>query len=740
MNLPSIKKLKSNSKPQKKPQRKPRIQVRRGVETNLIPRIWALRMVEHYLNTTSVVASSAPQSENIGRRIRCTTPRSAIDWSEHMVSNVACILGLTVPNIGLGLAKTQRLFQAETLRQITVLEKKLKTPWFDLIDQNAACSLRAVVRLLALSDNETMVFAFLLYLSNESIGSAASLFGQQLSDLHAVQIVSKATALPLEDVQKAFASSASLMGSQLISWNHDLTILQAKFCWVSSSFTQQMMLPNFDPFSAMRDRICPALAPTLKWESFTHMGQLARLSLSYLRQALDMKKPGVNILLYGVPGSGKSEFSRALAHELKIESFEVTSQDEDGDPMDGPRRLQALRVLQRFSASRSCLLVFDEIEDVFPRAFPIFPKPSMRFKGWINRVLEKNANPCIWITNAIDALDPAIIRRFDITIEMKNPPSVVREVQLRQLPVALSTQAISTLASSDVLSPAVVNRAANVINAIKTEIAPDQTNQVMELIVNQTLLAQGHRPLKLTRVADAVYDPTYVNTDFDPIGLVEGIREAKSARLLFTGPPGTGKSAYARWLAEQLGKKIMIKRVSELLSRYVGEAEKNIAAAFSEATESGAVLVIDECDSFLQDRSKAQRSYEVTQVNEFLTCMEEFEGIFIASTNFIEALDLAALRRFDYKANFGFLKPSQAASLLAAHLKATRLSPALPEDLRQLQSLSNLTPGDFAAVARQHRFKPMQVAAGWVAALENECCSKPEARKKLIGFSTNLID
>ena len=742
MNPPNIQTSDSSSSPLKKIQRPSRRKLRRGVDTDLVPRIWALRMVEYYLCTTSGAISPAPRFGKVGRRARSsTTPRSAIDWSEETAIKIASILGLTAPSEGLGSTETHRIFRLECTRQTSALEKKLKSPWIEAIDQNARSSLRAVTSLLVLNDSETMVLAFLLYLAcDESLSSAAELFGHELSDRHAVEIAAKATALPLEDVHKVFVSNGSLLGSQLICWDHDLNNIQSKFRWLSRTFAHEMMLPHFDPFRAMRDRICPAQAPTLSWTAFAHMGQMASLALSYLRDALTSKKPGVNVLLYGACGVGKSEFSRALAHELNIASLEVAAEDSDGDPLDGARRLQALRLLQGFSAARPFLLVFDEIEDIFPRHNSLFSKPSIRFKGWINRVLEKNPQPTIWITNAVEALDPAVIRRFSLVIEIKNPPSVVREAQLRQLPVALSPQTITTLATCEDLSPAVVSRAAGVISAIQKEISPDQTDQVMELIVNQTLLAQGHRPLKLTHAADAVYDPTYVNTDFDPIALVEGIRKAKSARILLAGPSGSGKSAYARWLAEQLGKKILIKRVSDLLSRYVGEAEKNIAAAFAEATESGAVLVIDECDSFLQDRSKAQRSYEVTQVNEFLTRLEEFEGIFIASTNFMEGLDLATFRRLDYKANFGFLKPAQAASLLAAHLSATRLDPALPEDLRQLQSLSNLTPGDFAAVARQHRFKPMPVAAGWVAALGSECSRKPGARKQLIGFGANLSD
>ena len=79
---------------------------------------------------------------------------------------------------------------------------------------------------------------------------------------------------------------------------------------------------------------------------------------------------------------------------------------------------------------------------------------------------------------------------------------------------------------------------------------------------------------------------------------------------------------------------------------------QNIAKAFSEAEQKGAILVLDEVDSFLQDRSGAYHSWEVTQVNEMLTQMESFQGIFIATTNFMTNLDKASIRRFDMKIEF----------------------------------------------------------------------------------------
>ena len=88
------------------------------------------------------------------------------------------------------------------------------------------------------------------------------------------------------------------------------------------------------------------------------------------------------------------------------------------------------------------------------------------------------------------------------------------------------------------------------------------------------------------------------------------------------------------------------------MSKFVGETEQNMAGMFREAENEKAVLLLDEADSFLQDRRGAQRTYEVTEVNEMLQGMERFDGIFVCTTNLMDRIDQAALRRFTFKIRF----------------------------------------------------------------------------------------
>ena len=146
-----------------------------------------------------------------------------------------------------------------------------------------------------------------------------------------------------------------------------------------------------------------------------------------------------------------------------------------------------------------------------------------------------------------------------------------------------------------------------------------------------------------------------------------------------------------------------------------------------------AVLPLDEADTFLQERKGAQRSWEISQVNEMLTQMGDFPGIFIASTNFMDSLDEAALRRFDLRIRFGYLKPDQAWGMFQDVAHRLGLEPKA-EARAALGPLAILTPGDFANVVRQARLHRVTGAADLVARLAAECAVKPQGRRQPIGF------
>ncbi len=222
--------------------------------------------------------------------------------------------------------------------------------------------------------------------------------------------------------------------------------------------------------------------------------------------------------------------------------------------------------------------------------------------------------------------------------------------------------------------------------------------------------------------------PALIRADVDPVELAECFAGSGPRRfsLCLQGPPGTGKSAFVRHLAERLGLEAMQKRASDLMSMFVGETEKEIAAAFAEARDAEAFLVFDEADSLLADRRFAVRNWEVSQVNEMLTWMESHPLPFACTTNFGEHLDPATLRRFTFKVAFDYLSPEQATAAFRAYFAFA--PPAA------VAGLAGLTPGDFAVVRRKAEILDcLQDPQALSKMLREECEAKPD-RPRPAGF------
>ena len=626
------------------------------------------------------------------------------------------------------------------MSELRQLHQKAEKQW---AKESLPASLRHNIRqlsdLVGFSETDCRVLEFAVSIHIERLlDETADCLGS-LSSAKVFHVLAVILDLPESEIRTSLSEKGILACSGLVSVDRSSArTLRCKLDLLSGDFADQMTISESDPISLLRGTVYASAASQLCLADYEHIQPSLEILRPYLRQAMETRRRGVNIFLHGAPGTGKSQLARAMAGDLACELFEVASEDADGHLANGEGRLRAFRAAQSFFAQRQALIVFDEAEDVFNDGDGFFGRKSTAQvrKAWINRMLEENSVPTLWISNSIAGLDPAFIRRFDMMFELPVPPKKQRERILQEsCSDLLDAKRIARIAEAEALAPAVVGRAGSVVRSIRDQIGQQNAAAALERLISNTLEAQGHSPLVLhdpNRLPD-IYDPGFIHADVDLAAVADGLVSARSGRLCLYGPPGTGKTAYARWLAQQLGVPLVIRRASDLMSMWLGESEKNIARAFRQAEADGALLLIDEVDSFLQDRRGAQRSWEVSQVNEMLTQMESFPGVFIASTNLMQGLDQAALRRFDLKVKFDFLRADQAWALLCRHCAELALAQPQGDAQARIARLQRLTPGDFAAVLRQHRFRPMESATTLVSALEAECEFK-EGAARPIGF------
>jgi AAA+ superfamily predicted ATPase len=618
-------------------------------------------------------------------------------------------------------------------RQMEVQSSTLQSP--AILNSN----IDNLAKLIGLSEAECQILAFTVTIHNDRFLDDASDWLGSLSSPKVVQILAVVLSLPEHEVRDALAPSSLLTRAGLVSLSRvGIFSLRNKLDLLSDKFADIIQSSATDPVTLLRDTVVPSKKSQLTLEDFTHITEPLKILIPYLEHAISSRKNGVNIFIYGKPGTGKSELVRVLAQHLARELFEVTSEDEDGDPIKGERRLRAYRAAQSVLTQRQAFILFDEVEDVFNDGdeFMGMKSTAQTRKAWVNRMLEENTIPTIWLSNSIRCLDNAFIRRFDMVFELSIPPKRQRiEIVRAACSSMLSEQAITRIAEMDTLTPAIITRAASIISSIQEKLPEQALASSVEYLVSNTLIAQGFPSVrnKNNSPLPEFYHPQFINANVDLMAIAEGIAKSQSCRMCFYGPPGTGKTAYGYWLADYLGKPLVIKRASDLLSKWVGDNEKNIAAAFREAEQDNAILLIDEVDSFLQDRRHAQRSWELSGVNEMLTQMESYQGIFIASTNLMSSLDSAALRRFDLKVSFDYLNGEQAWQLLQSYGQSLSLGHLDSQLKGHIHNLLLLTPGDFAAVARQHRFRPLTSYADMLDALTGECALK-DGHKRTIGF------
>ena len=480
----------------------------------------------------------------------------------------------------------------------------------------------------------------------------------------------------------------------------------------------------------------PASAGELDWADFDHIAEGRDHIEQLLRGALERRAVGVNVLLHGPPGTGKTEFCKTLARRLGVTLYSVGETDEDGDEPSRRGRLQELRLAQRLvSGDESAMLLFDEMEDLLGGAEVLFgarglsgrPRGHSLAEGskvFMNRLLEQAPTPTLWTTNSAPAMRRSLLRRMMYALELGQPPLQVRDrIWARQLArhgIECEEGDTRALATDFDIPPAVAAG-----STVAAALCDGGVAAVRQGVCGMARLLGCEKPPQSLAVR---FDPALSRADMDLVAFSERLVASGAARfsLCLQGPPGTGKSAFARHLAEALGLEVEQKRASDLMSMWVGETERLIARAFADARDQRTFLIFDEADSLLSDRRFAYRSWEVSQVNEMLTWMESHPLPFACTTNFNDRLDPATLRRFTFKIAMDYLSAEQARMAFRHYFGL-----AAP---KSVATLANLTPGDFSVVRRRAEILRTQGDAHALARmLGDECEAKQDVRRS-VGF------
>lgn len=507
-----------------------------------------------------------------------------------------------------------------------------------------------------------------------------------------------------------------------------------RFVALSEWWVQTLSANGFDEFQA-------CFISELEHKS-AYKGVLARTSAedATLISELFRKKEaniGCNVLFYGSSSMNLRGAVIDVIEQAKIENvFELNPAIKPAD-MPG-----AVAVAQAMLTVDDCLLVEKAenaltrgarrdsyFHDIFGDALP--PKKDPVELTSDEFLLGRNACFTLWIASSIDSIDTAAVGRFLMHVEVKPASRDDRKAAIAKLAdkLDLSEHAKQTLSTYVEIGLEQLESAAKLVRIT----GADETKLLATVAASQKAL--GRDGTEELRESVTKYDLSLLNLQsrFKPERVIEALKKSNSGTLCFYGMPGTGKTQLAEYIALQLNKPLLIKRASDIFSMWLGESEKNIKKIFDEAKAEGAVLLLDEADSFLRDRAMARAAHEVSTVNELLTRMERYSGVFICATNLFESLDAAALRRFTFKFQFQALDDTQRLRMFKNEtgIEVTDDHPLYFD----LMKLRYLTPGDFATVKRQAMlFDETLTPEVWLEQLDIE------SKAKLVGLTRqNLI-
>lgn len=593
--------------------------------------------------------------------------------------------------------------KSSTLKKIaSIISKKIEKKLYKTIEKDSR--LKEIQRLFKLNEFEieTMTLYYCAEISEDfnQIVKRSSNKEDIHYPIYSRNFISDLIKIPPHLIMQSLANSSLLLRLGILECDRILS-MSSEFVNYLSGYSNNTLI---EKYSKNID-----LSNSLNLDS--HL--IPKEKIETLKTILSSPLP-CSILFYGKPGTGKTELAKTIAKEVNLDLYAINILDDEGED-DRKYRKRSLFAAQNHPTISENIILVDECDQL------INSRPNYFFnsnsnddqKAWLNEYLDTNKSKTIWITNSIECIDESIVRRFNYVLEFNELTNLQREKILTSITdknncTFLSEEDIKIFSQSDKLTSGHFSIALKTVKEL--EVSDSKKKEFFTNILKEHQNMLSSKPLRLKSL-NSNYCIKGLNIDQSPTSIVEQSRKILemiethdsdiNLNTLLYGPPGTGKTEFVKYLGQELGKEILLKRASDLLSMWVGGSEKNIRLAFEEAEREKKILFIDEADSLLSLREGHNRTWETTQVNEILTCMENFRGILLCATNHVENLDTAAQRRFLFKLKFDYLDKTG-----VLHFYEKFFTHYVSEELKSserdtLRSIQGLTPSDFNNLKRK---------------------------------------